>query len=288
MVTVITPSYNHEKFVSHAIMSVIQQTYENIELIVIDDGSTDNSVQILTELASKHDFKLIPRANKGLSETLNQGITLARGKYVAFCASDDWYHSTKIEKMVSFLECNKQYAMCYSNLYEFDGKQLKVRKVKYEPDGLLFSKIFTRDITLPGITALFHKYIFSEIGLFDTKLYVEDWDMWLRIAHKYKIGFLSDKLAYYRKHDNNSYLNTEKMEQSTNLILEKWKNHPLYSSAKIEASLRFFKTSASHNKASAFGKLLYLLPHFYRKTFLLGLARLILPKTLVKLLKPLL
>ena len=83
-------------------MSVIDQTYENIELIVIDDGSTDNSVQILTELASKYDFQLITRANKGLSETLNQGITLARGKYIAFCASDDWYHGTKIEKWFHF------------------------------------------------------------------------------------------------------------------------------------------------------------------------------------------
>ena len=160
--------------------------------------------------------------------------------------------------------------MCYSNLYEFDGEKFKVRKVMYKPDGLLFSKIFTRDITLPGITALFHKYIFSEIGLFDTNLYVEDWDMWLRIAHKYKIGFLSDELAYYRKHNNNSYLNTKKMEQSTNLILEKWKSHPLYRSAQVEASLRFLKQAPLITKFLHSGSYFICYPIFTRKLSYLG------------------
>ena len=104
LVSVIVPCYNHEKYVEETIESIVNQTYENIELIVIDDGSKDASPQIIEELSKKYNFKFIHRSNKGLSATLNEGIRLSQGKYISVCASDDKLKLDKIEKQVKFME----------------------------------------------------------------------------------------------------------------------------------------------------------------------------------------
>ena len=102
LVSVVIPCYNHEKFVQDCIQSVIDQTYENIELIIIDDGSKDNSVKVIQELADKYGFTFIHRPNKGLSATLNEGIRLSKGKYFSAIASDDILFLEKIEKLKEY------------------------------------------------------------------------------------------------------------------------------------------------------------------------------------------
>lgn len=91
LVTVIIPSYNHERYISQSIESVVFQSYKNIEIIVIDDGSKDQSVTLINGLADKYGFIVIARENRGVAKTLNEGIGLARGKYMSFLASDDYY-----------------------------------------------------------------------------------------------------------------------------------------------------------------------------------------------------
>lgn len=285
LVSVILPCYNHEKYVVQAIESILNQTYSNIELIVIDDGSSDNSAGVIEELLVSHKFIFLKRMNKGVCRTLNEGIRLATGKYISLCASDDWYHCKKISTQVQYLEEHQEFALCYSNLYEVEGDSIIKRKSNYANNGDLFDLIFLRKLILPGLTSLIRKDVFSAAGLYDENLHFEDWDMWLRLSDKFRIGYQDKELAYYRIHPNNSHKNTRNTEESTNLILQKWKHKPLYREAKVEAQLRFLKTDASFNKTAAVKRLIILLPYFYKKTFVSALIRLFVPYKLLRLAK---
>ena len=131
LVTVLIPSYNHQKYIKDAILSVINQTYKNIELIVIDDGSSDDSLQIIRSLGKKYNFKYIIRENRGICATLNEALNMAKGVYFCGLGSDDMFFPEKIEKQVNFMLNNPEYAMCYSRVQLFNEKgyfELKAKK----------------------------------------------------------------------------------------------------------------------------------------------------------------
>ena len=109
LVTVLIPSYNHQKYIKDAILSVINQTYKNIELIVIDDGSSDDSPQIIRSLGKKYNFKYIIRENRGICATLNEALNMAKGVYFCGLGSDDMFFPEKIEKQVNFMLNNPEY-----------------------------------------------------------------------------------------------------------------------------------------------------------------------------------
>ena len=112
LVSVLVPCFNHAKYIETCILSVINQSYKNIELIVLDDGSTDGSYEIAEQLKLKFDFKLIKQDNRGLAATLNRAIIeFSNGDYVAICASDDYFPINKIEKQVGFMQLNPKYMM---------------------------------------------------------------------------------------------------------------------------------------------------------------------------------
>src|SRR5690606_27530759 len=118
LVSVIIPCFNHEKYIKECLLSVINQSYKNVQLIVIDDGSTDRSVEIIKELKQQNDFIFEEQLNSGISKTLNKAITkYAEGEYIAILASDDYWHSDKLSKQVSFIEQNPEYAMVCSEAF---------------------------------------------------------------------------------------------------------------------------------------------------------------------------
>ena len=111
-VTVVVPSYNHAQYIKKCIMSIINQTYKNFQLIVIDDGSSDNSVDIIQDLSEMYGFTFIVQENKGVAATLNRAIReYCVGDYFTFCASDDFWTSDKLEIQVAFMEENRFYPM---------------------------------------------------------------------------------------------------------------------------------------------------------------------------------
>lgn len=109
LVSIIIPSFNHEKFVGATIESVLEQTYPCIELIVIDDGSSDDTLKVVRKYEqSSHGMRVIAQENQGLSQTLNNALKHAHGEYVAFIASDDVMHPEKTEKQVAFLDAHPE------------------------------------------------------------------------------------------------------------------------------------------------------------------------------------
>lgn len=190
-ITAIIPTYNRAILVSDAINSVLNQTYNIDEIIVVDDGSTDNTQDILKKI---HGIKIIKTKNLGVSHARNMGIRNAKNDWLAFLDSDDIWLKDKIEKQV--LLHDKEVNLMFSHTSEKwirDGKEIKYPNSLKKPQGECFlQNISTCKIAASSV--LINKNIFDTVGLFDESLRVcEDYDMWLRILHDYKIALVSDE-----------------------------------------------------------------------------------------------
>lgn len=205
IVSVIMPSYNHADYIEKAIRSVFEQTYTKIELIVIDDGSTDNSKEKLEELAQRHDFKLIFQQNSGVCKTLNRAIReFATGDYIALLASDDHWHARKIElQMELLLRENGEFS--YTQASEFDSLSGKVLRIfpKKPLQGHVLNQVFVSQ-HVPAGSMLFSKTLYDRVGGFDETLKEEDWDFVIRCASETRFYPLAQPLFFYRSHPTNS------------------------------------------------------------------------------------
>lgn len=208
LVSVIIPLYNAEKYIFQALESIVNQTYQNIEIIVIDDGSTDNSEDIVYSIHSSK-IKLIKNEhNLGVSATRNRGIELARGKYIALMDADDISYLDRIEKQVNFLEKHNDFGLISSHYESFRkgifGTKRRVRKVPTDPEEIRTTLLFMNAITCPA--SMLRKSVLEDHKLhFDTSLQIaEDYDLWKRLSFVTKIGNINQPLLHYRKHRNNS------------------------------------------------------------------------------------
>lgn len=252
LVTIAIPSYNHSKYIKQTILSIVKQTYKNIELIVIDDGSTDNSREIIKDLQKEYNFQFIFRANKGLSATLNEAVSKAKGKYFCACASDDKFLFDKIEKQVFFMENNQNYAMTYGKIIKFDDNGMEEkREVKNPKSGEIFKDILMHNTVIPAVTVMIKTDTIKNVGGYDENLYIEDWDMWLKIADKYEIGYIDEYLAYYRRHETNISKQRLKMNAAQKEILLKWTNNQYFNEAFLKWQLSSFSKLSTTNKLYA-------------------------------------
>ena len=211
-VSVIIPTYNGACYICEAIDSVLAQTYQDFEIIVIDDGSSDNTKDVLKKNGSK--IKYIFQENKGVSAARNVGIKEAAGEYIALLDADDIWLPDKIALQVDFLEKNSAYGLIYSDAYIFDEKKI-LEKTLLQISGFwqgdVLEKLILKNF-IPNLTVLVRRVCFDKIGLFDETLkYGEDHDRWLRIASISKIGCINKPLAKYRIHDLNA---SHKIKQS--------------------------------------------------------------------------
>lgn len=208
LVSIITPCYNHEKYLSDYFESVISQIYNNIELIIFDDASKDKSREViekwLPELKERFTRVLyVPRErNVGVVRNCNEGLELAYGKYIFFFASDDIMLPIKINESVSFLEKNNKCGMVYSNV-----KLLKKGKICRKPlfdddmpSGDIFINLLTNKNYIPAPSVCIRRDVFDNIGKFNEYIGAEDYQMWIKISEKYEVGYINRPLAIYRLH----------------------------------------------------------------------------------------
>lgn len=291
LVTIVIPCYNHAQFVEETIQSVIDQDYDNIELIIIDDGSKDNSVEVIKGMIPACEkrfvrFEFRHRPNKGLSATLNESLLWCKGAYFFPLASDDIIYPTIIRKEVMLLESNPKYAMCHTHA-ESIFTQPDVAKYQTKHYEFEFHDLINKN-QIYAPTAMIKMEVLKELNGFDESLYMEDWDLWLRLTHKgYKIAFINEVLAFYRQHENNSYKNHDKMEEASDLILKKWKGHKSYASAIKNEKLRRFDLYAEIDKPRALKYLPYALCHPSEKKSYLGVIKLLVPTSLYPVIRKL-
>ena len=225
LVTVVVPSYNHEEFIEETIESIINQTYKNIELIVIDDGSVDNSVDIIKNLSYKYKFIFIHRENKGLAATLNEGIDLSNGKYFSICASDDKFSLNKISQQIKFMEesKNENIAGVFGYVEMIPNIKKKYNKVILKKETYSFLKVSMHKFYLPAPTNFYLKKALIKVNGFDEDTILEDWSIYLKLTYAgYNLVRLPYILTYYRKHDKNISNNISKMDYARKKLIKKY------------------------------------------------------------------
>ena len=213
LVSVVMPSYNHEKFVDSAISSVKSQTLDNWELIIVDDHSQDGSAAIIKERVSRDSrMKAVFHSrNEGIAKTVNEGIRLAKGKYVSLMASDDMYTTDALQRMTSILEHNYRFGAVITEAVVIDEKGEPTGKTVSDmhgrkpalKEGSFFDELISRNF-VTGNT--FRIGLIQEHGIhFDQELELaNDWLFWLDLSAVSDFIYISEPLYYYRVHPLNS------------------------------------------------------------------------------------
>jgi glycosyltransferase involved in cell wall biosynthesis len=223
-VSIIIPVYNHAIFLDEALKSIFAQTYQNFEIIVVDDGSTDDTANVLQPLTEQGLIRYIYQQNQGVSAARNRGIVEAKGKYIAFLDSDDLFEPEKLEVQVNYLQDHPEVGLVHSGFTKFDndGNTLGYRDTSWFSD-MIYPRILLYWTTLMAVnTVLVSKNILEVVGFFDTALSMgEDLDLWRRIARKYPFGFINKSLARVRVHAGNTSGDKLRATQGLLMYLEK-------------------------------------------------------------------
>ncbi|MCQ4054008.1 MULTISPECIES: glycosyltransferase [Aeromonas] len=276
-VSVIIPVYNHEKYVEDAIKSVLSQSYNNIELIVVNDGSSDSSHEVITRLIKENEFIYVNQNNKGLSKTLKESLKLCHGKYIAIVASDDIWLEHKIQTQVDYMEQNNLAVACCANVNVIN--EYNVITQNKNPMNLIesydFARVMTSGFNIPPATILFRADIVDKT-FFDESLKVEDLYLWLKLTvNGGTIDVLPNILAKYRIHSSNTTGNLALIAKYHHIILDRFKSYKIYEDAKIIWSLFSFRQLSRDYKKEAMKYLCLHHKFFMTKDFIIGFTKLI-------------
>lgn len=198
LVSIVTPSYNQGKYIRQTIESVLNQNYPNIEYIIIDGGSTDDTLMILKEYEGKITY--ISEADKGQADAINKGFKMAKGEIVAWLNSDDVYEPGAIRKAVELFEVNPHIGLIYGEGYIIDEIGRKIKRFGNTIEFNLWVLLYVWDYIMQP-TTFFRKTILETVGYLDiSKNWIMDWDLWIRVALKYDIMYSPEFLACSREY----------------------------------------------------------------------------------------
>lgn len=223
LVSIIALCFNQEHYLKSTLDSIIAQKYPSIELIILDDASSDNSVATINSWIVNNNVqcRFIPHSmNKGICKTVNEGLKFSTGKYFQVIACDDIMLPDKIEKQVAILDANDQCAFVYSDAYMMNEKgswvpygarfiQTNIALFEAPPQNL-FHYLITRKNFIPAPSALVRKSFVEEVGGYDENLTFEDYDMWLRLSKNHDAIFVDQPTCLYRVHEKNMTLELRK------------------------------------------------------------------------------
>ena len=195
-VSVVIPTYNRAWVLEEAIQSVLGQTYRDFELIVVDDGSTDSTEDILARYPG---IIVVRQENKGVSAARNAGVRISSGRYLAFLDSDDLWLPEKLEKQVKFFQENPSTLICQTEeIWIRKGVRVNPGKRHLKASGMIFERSLELCLVSPSAVMMSRK-LFDETGGFDENLPAcEDYDLWLRITHKHPVHLIKEALVIKR------------------------------------------------------------------------------------------
>ncbi|MEM6252382.1 MAG: glycosyltransferase [Cyanobacteria bacterium P01_D01_bin.156] len=221
LISVIVPVYNGENTIAQTIESVLSQKHSQLELIVINDGSTDKTVSIVDSFTDVR-IRLISHPNQGTSASRNRGIREAIGQYLAFLDADDLWTSDKLADQLKALENCPEAGLAYSwtDQIDTDGKFLRPG-LHMSVDNNPLNSLFLRNFIESGSNALIRSSVFKTVGNFNEKVkYVEDWEMWLRIAAKYDFVCVPKPQVFYRIYPGSMSCNVAQAEKHLMHVME--------------------------------------------------------------------
>lgn len=193
--SVIIPTYNRENYLKKAVQSVLSQTCGDWELIIIDDGSTDNTKTLISSYTDPR-VKYFYQENKGVANARNRAIKESKSEYICPLDSDDWWDKRKLEVQNEYLTKYPEYKIFHTQEIWYKNGQLLPQKEKHKkPSGIIFPNCLPL-CCVSISTAVIHKSVFTEIGMFDENLIAcEDYDFWLRISTKYPVYLIDTPLT---------------------------------------------------------------------------------------------
>ena len=221
-ISVIIPTHDYGRFIREAIDSVLAQTYPVLEVIVVDDGSTDDTPEILAGFGNR--IVTVVQNNAGVAAARNAGMAVARGEYLAFLDSDDLWLPEKIEKQLALFEADPGLGLVHCGAERFDaaGKTLSVEVSGLE--GWVARELLARGqgLIAVGSSMMVRRKVADEIGGFDSRLPAcEDGDFCYRVALRYRFGFVPEPLVRYRQHGDGNHLNIPRVEAAMLMLLGK-------------------------------------------------------------------
>lgn len=223
LVSVIIPAYHAQDFIGQTIESVIKQSYPNWEMLIVDDGSTDGTREVVEKYLADSRIKYLYQENQERAAARNLGIRHACGKYIAFLDADDLWLPAKLSLQVAYLNQHAEVGLCFThhNLINSQGLPLGRQAINFVSGPDQFYRLLTGNF-IPNSTVIVPRFVLDKVGLFDESLPAfgsEDWDMWLRIARFHPIHFMDQPLILYRVHKSNTSL--ERMRLSAEAVLQK-------------------------------------------------------------------
>lgn len=217
-ISVIIPLYNHEQYISEAILSVLSQTIQDFELIIINDGSTDNSQEVVSRIFNPRIIYIF-QANQGAHAALNRGVKLARGEYVSILNSDDVYHPERFQECLGILEADRNIMAVFSHVQLIDRQGRCLRIIRgaedycwenhspessFKGDGDCLLDLLAGNYLLTTSNLFCNRDVFSNIGLFENLRFAHDYDFFLRLCSRYPIAVIEKPLLSYRLHESNT------------------------------------------------------------------------------------
>jgi len=272
LVSVIIPTFNREEYLEQAIQSVINQSYRNFEILVIDDGSLNNYAEAICN-KFKNCF-YVYKENGGLSSARNYGIKNAKGAYIAFLDDDDYWRSDKLEKQVAILENNNELDCVHSSAIVVNEHSVETgeiigasqEKVHKRSGYVFWNALGVWVIKSP--TPLIRKKVFTEDLLFDETIKVgEDVDFYQRMFYRHKVLYIDEPLAYYREYSDlqrlslqrDKYIGLEK-KMYNNFVKMGIRNPLILHKIAVRLALSSYK---KHSEPSVSKLMLYLRPIYY-------------------------
>jgi len=207
MFSIIIPLYNKAAYIRKAIQSVLDQTFKQYEIIIVNDGSTDNSLEVVRNCQlSTVNSQLIDQRNQGVSTTRNNAIKLAKYEYIAFLDADDWWEPTYLEEMKKLISDFPEAGIYSSGYYIMKINEKLIANVgvdsKFQSGYINYCQVYANKLGMPvwtGATIIKKSVFDSEQGFKPNLKLGEDFDLWVRVAQKYPVAFLNKPLAYYNQ-----------------------------------------------------------------------------------------
>ncbi|MFH0702468.1 MAG: glycosyltransferase [bacterium] len=219
-ISVIIPVYNGENYIKETIISVLNQTYTDYELIIVDDGSTDSTKKIIQSFSDPRIIYYYQK-NSGPNTTRNTGINLAKGEFIAFLDADDIWLPHKLAIQLREIKENPEIGLVYGWVYYIDSNSNLIGRKKYNIKDDFYINLLLGNFVDNGSTPLIRKKCFDKVGGFDDLKPAGDWDMWIRIAKEFKFSYVKDYIALYRIHSTGISKDYKQMETKLFYILDR-------------------------------------------------------------------
>lgn len=239
-ISVLIPAYNHERFIEHTIKSIWEQEYENLEIVAIDDVSSDGTFRMLESLAAQSPIPMIVsinERNRGPAYTFNRAASVASGELFVLFSSDDFLAQNRFEQQVPIFNGDSSIQILYGNGYGFDNQSGRIICATHPPETIellqkspadIYDQIIKHQRTIFMHTALIRRSLFEAVGGCDEAMLAEDWSLNIRIFNylanhpEYRHVFSNDHVFYYRLHPDQNFRNEERQIESKWRIIEQY------------------------------------------------------------------